>query len=327
MDRVTKEAQVGELKDKLGRDRFGRPADYRGLDVPTVTGLRDEFRKVQCEYKVVKNTLVKLAIKGTTMEGIGKYLEGPTAIIFSYESPSAPAKVVTKFAKDQEKFVLKGGFFEGTVLDAKGVEGLAHDARQGRAARDAARDASWRRRQNLVRTLSAGRAELRVPPRRAKSAPARRGQQRYDRQSARATRILENEHGRREHGPDCRPALEPHGHADRRAHQEARGQVGRQGGSGRRCRPGGRGGGGGGRGCRRRRPSSPSSSPTPARTRSRSSRRSARSPASASRRPRTWSTARPRRSRKACPRTRPRTSRRSSPRPAPRSSSSKSREG
>jgi len=124
MDRVTKEQQVGELKDKLAKTASIVLADYRGIDVPTVTSLRDEFRKVQCEYKVYKNTLVKLAIKGTKMEGIGKYLEGPTAVIFSYESPSAPAKVATKIAKDQEKFVLKGGFFEG-VLDAKGVEGLA----------------------------------------------------------------------------------------------------------------------------------------------------------------------------------------------------------
>src|SRR3954463_3251904 len=125
MDRVTKEAQVSELKDKLGRVASIVLADYRGLDVPTVTGLRDEFRKVQCEYKVFKNTLVKLAIKGTALEGMSKYLEGPTAMILSYEIPSAPAKVATKFAKDLEKFVLKGGYFEGTVLDVKGVQDLA----------------------------------------------------------------------------------------------------------------------------------------------------------------------------------------------------------
>src|SRR4051812_1916056 len=111
MDRVTKESQVGELKEKLARTASVVLADYRGLDVPTVTDLRNQFRKAQCEYKVYKNTLVKLAIKGTPMEGMGKHLEGPTAIIFSWESPTASAKVATKIAKDQEKFVLKGGFF------------------------------------------------------------------------------------------------------------------------------------------------------------------------------------------------------------------------
>ncbi len=125
MDRVTKEQQVNELKEKLAKTASLVLADYRGIDVPTVTDLRNLFRKAQCEYKVFKNTLVKLAIKGTKLEGMGKYLEGPTAMILSYESPSAPAKVATKFAKEQEKFVVKGGYFEGSVLDTRGVEGLA----------------------------------------------------------------------------------------------------------------------------------------------------------------------------------------------------------
>ena len=93
MDRVTKEQQVGELKDKLAKTASIVLADYRGIDVPTVTSLRDEFRKVQCEYKVYKNTLVKLAIKGTKMEALGKYLEGPTAVIFSWESPSFTSSI------------------------------------------------------------------------------------------------------------------------------------------------------------------------------------------------------------------------------------------
>ena len=72
MDRAAKEAQVSELKDKLAKTQSLVFADYRGIDVPTVTGLRDEFRKVHAEYRVFKNTLVKLAVKGTPMEGIGK---------------------------------------------------------------------------------------------------------------------------------------------------------------------------------------------------------------------------------------------------------------
>src|SRR5947209_2810626 len=125
MDRATKESQVGELKDRFGRITSVVLADYRGLDVPTVTGLRDEFRKAQCEYKVFKNTLVKRAIKGTKLEGLSPHLEGPTVVILSYESPSAPAKVATKFAKEQPKFILKAAYFEGQVLDVKGVESLA----------------------------------------------------------------------------------------------------------------------------------------------------------------------------------------------------------
>ena len=155
MDRVTKEAQVSELKDKLGRVASIVLADYRGLTVPAVTSLRDEFRKVQCEYKVFKNTLVKLAIKGTALEGMSQYLEGPTAMILSYESPSAPAKVATTFAKTQEKFVLKGGYFDGTVLDVKGLEGLA--TMPGKDELRAKLLATFQApATDLVRTLSAG---------------------------------------------------------------------------------------------------------------------------------------------------------------------------
>ena len=130
MDRGTKEAQVVELKGKLAKTTSLVFADYRGIDVPTVTGLRDEFRKVKSEYRVYKNTLVKLAIKGTPMESIGKFFEGTTAIVFGYESPSAPAKVATKFAKAQDKdkvkFALKGGYFDGSVYEAKELDSLAN---------------------------------------------------------------------------------------------------------------------------------------------------------------------------------------------------------
>ena len=125
MDRATKEATVTELKEKLGRIAALVVADYRGISVPTVTGLRDQFRKAQCEYKVYKNTLFKLAISGTKMEPLSKHLEGPTAVMFSYESPSAAARVATKFAKENDKFKIKAAYFEGQVLEGEAVEGLA----------------------------------------------------------------------------------------------------------------------------------------------------------------------------------------------------------
>jgi len=99
-------------------------ADYRGLDVPTVTGLRDEFRKVQCEYKVFKNTLVKLAIKGTKLEGMSKFLEGPTAMILSYENPSRRPRWPPSSQRTKRSSFSRADSSEG-VLDAKGIEGLA----------------------------------------------------------------------------------------------------------------------------------------------------------------------------------------------------------
>ena len=126
MDRATKERTVSELKEKLSKVTSIVVADYRGMDVPTVTGLRDQFRKAQCEYKIYKNTLVKIAIAGTPIEPLGKHLEGTTALMFSFESPSAAAKVALAFAKTQEKFKVKAAYYEGTVFDAKGVDSLAN---------------------------------------------------------------------------------------------------------------------------------------------------------------------------------------------------------
>ena len=125
MDRTQKEQAVGEIKQAWTDVQSIVLAEYRGLDVPTVTAVRDEFRKNNCHYKVLKNTLVRIAIQGSKVESITKLLEGPTAVIWSTESPSAAAKVATKIAKEQEKFVIKGGYFDGQVLDVKGVESLA----------------------------------------------------------------------------------------------------------------------------------------------------------------------------------------------------------
>ena len=125
MDRTQKEQAVGEIKSFWQNVQSIVLAEYRGLDVPTVTAVRDEFRKANCKYQVLKNTLVRIAIKGSRIEPISKLLEGPTAVIWSTESPSQPAKIATKIAKEHEKFVIKGGYFDGQALDAKGVQSLA----------------------------------------------------------------------------------------------------------------------------------------------------------------------------------------------------------
>ncbi len=125
MDRTEKETVVGQIKEEWKDVQSVVLAEYRGIDVPTVTALRDEFRKHGCHYKVLKNTLVRIAIQGSKLEPMSKMLVGPTALIWSTESPSLPAKIATKIAKEQEKFVIRGGYFDGQAFDAKGVESLA----------------------------------------------------------------------------------------------------------------------------------------------------------------------------------------------------------
>ena len=95
--------------------------DYRGLTVAEDTQLRKALREAGVVYKVYKNTFLTSAIKGTEFEGIGTYLEGPTAIAISKEDATAPARVIAKFAKTAEKLEVKGGIVEGTVYDAAGI--------------------------------------------------------------------------------------------------------------------------------------------------------------------------------------------------------------
>jgi large subunit ribosomal protein L10 len=125
MDKAQKTEAVSEIKGEWQNVQSIVLAEYRGIDVPTITSIRDEFRKVGCHYKVLKNKLVRIAIQGTPIEPLSAQLVGPTAIIWSTESASAPAKVATKIAKENDKFVVRAGYFDGQVFDAKGVAGLA----------------------------------------------------------------------------------------------------------------------------------------------------------------------------------------------------------
>jgi len=126
MDRANKEQKVGEIREAFENVMSVVVADYRGVDVPTVTQMRDEFRAAGCYYRVLKNTLVKIAVKGTDKEPMSALLSGPSAVIWSNESPSAAAKIAMKWAKEVKNFEVKGGFFEGEVLDEAGVERLSN---------------------------------------------------------------------------------------------------------------------------------------------------------------------------------------------------------
>jgi large subunit ribosomal protein L10 len=125
VNRTEKQTEIDALKDKLAKAQSLVLADFRGLTVEADTKLRNEFRSSGCEYRVVKNKLLGKAAAGTPLEVMVKMLTGPTAIAYSYEDPSAPAKVATKVAKAEEKFTVKGGYVDGRALDAKGVEALS----------------------------------------------------------------------------------------------------------------------------------------------------------------------------------------------------------
>jgi large subunit ribosomal protein L10 len=125
MDKAGKEEILGEIKEAFANVQSIVIADFSGVTVPAVTAIRDQFRKAGCEYRVLKNSLVKIAVKGSKMEPMVKLLVGPSAVIWSTETPQIAAKVALKIAKEEPKFKIKGGYFDGAALDLKGVEFLS----------------------------------------------------------------------------------------------------------------------------------------------------------------------------------------------------------
>src|SRR5688572_7921201 len=118
MERPEKESVVGTLKTKFDTMTSAVFLDFKGLNVESVTKLRDEFRKSGVEYRVVKNTLVRHAIKHHGWaKALDKTLTGMTGVAWCYEDPSAAAKVVKAFRKEKEheKLKIKAGLIEGQV--------------------------------------------------------------------------------------------------------------------------------------------------------------------------------------------------------------------
>jgi large subunit ribosomal protein L10 len=103
-------------------------ADYRGLTVDEANDLRNKLRQAgdgQVEYRVAKNRLVRLAVKGTPSEVLEPYLIGPTALAIAFDEPTAMAKALVDYAKQNEKLEIKGGVVEGDVVDLDAVRRLA----------------------------------------------------------------------------------------------------------------------------------------------------------------------------------------------------------
>jgi len=123
----TKDQQIEYIKDRFARATSAVLVDFAGLSVSQATALRNEFRKVGVDYKVVKNTLVKIALKGTALDTdeLKAQLKGTTGIAFSFEEPSVAAKVVRDFRKveaNASKLQVKCGVLENAVMAGNRVE-------------------------------------------------------------------------------------------------------------------------------------------------------------------------------------------------------------
>jgi large subunit ribosomal protein L10 len=123
--REEKATHIAEIREKLSDARGAVLTDFRGLSVAEITELRTLLRKSAVEYKVIKNTLAKLAIKDTGLADLAGYLEGPTAIAISQADPVAASKALRAWAKGRQTFSVKGGIVEGRVVGPSEIAGLA----------------------------------------------------------------------------------------------------------------------------------------------------------------------------------------------------------
>ena len=125
MNKSTKEQVVAEFAEKLKNAQAAFLTDYRGLTVEQADELRNKLRAVGVEYSVVKNTLLRLASRGTDMECLDEYLAGPTSLTIAIDDPVAPAKVLTEFAKAHDAFEVKAAALNGALLSVADIKALA----------------------------------------------------------------------------------------------------------------------------------------------------------------------------------------------------------
>lgn len=124
MDRAQKREMVAELNTVFSETACIVVTHYSGLNVAEISDLRRRMRDAGANFKVTKNRLTKIALKGTQYSKIDDLFSGPTAIAYA-DDPVTPAKVVADFAKGNENLVVVGGAMGETRLDADGVQALA----------------------------------------------------------------------------------------------------------------------------------------------------------------------------------------------------------
>jgi large subunit ribosomal protein L10 len=120
-----KKELVERLATRLADAKISILVDYKGLDVQKITALRQKLRDADIEMEVVKNTLLNLASQDTDAAVMKNFFKGPSALITSSSDPVAPAKILTEFAKDNEKLEIKAAAFGGKLLNAEQIKELA----------------------------------------------------------------------------------------------------------------------------------------------------------------------------------------------------------
>ena len=125
-NQLSKQKQVADLKTILASTQTAIVAHYQGISVAKITKLRSDLRKSNVKLQVIKNTLVSRAVTGNeNLDALKDSFQGPTALAYTSGDPVGLAKVLTEFAKKEEKFKIRAGALGGKLLAPKEIEALA----------------------------------------------------------------------------------------------------------------------------------------------------------------------------------------------------------
>ena len=125
MKKMGKAETVEALKGAIAAQRGAVVASFRGMTVAEMTALRKKLRESKAEFRVVKNTMIRLAAQGTPFQNLNEHFKGPTAVAFTHGDPVALARAMKEFSTGSPKITLRAGYLDGRVLSAKEVLTLA----------------------------------------------------------------------------------------------------------------------------------------------------------------------------------------------------------
>lgn len=125
MDRSEKSAVVEDLRDRFTRSPLVILTNFQGSNPLQMDAIRRKCAPLGVHFRVVKNTLARRAVAGTEMEKLAPLFKGNTGVLFSGDDAQATAKMFKELVKENDKLGARAGYFDGTLLDGKGVASVA----------------------------------------------------------------------------------------------------------------------------------------------------------------------------------------------------------
>lgn len=117
--------KIESIREKLSKAQVAIVTEYRGLTVEEITKLRRNLQKEDGDYMVTKNTLAKIAVKGTEFEVLADAFKGPIALAFGFKDQVSPAKILASFIKEAKKGEIMAAALDGKLLSANEAKALA----------------------------------------------------------------------------------------------------------------------------------------------------------------------------------------------------------